>query len=217
MATESAGASPKSLSCDTLEIKRIVRLEPLSWTHLPGLRRACEGAREPVPHSLADVPTPDTVEGFIEHSLKRAESGQYLPFAHVDPVAGRVLGHTAYLSPRWFSDGRLLAVEVGSSWLAPQARGTAVNSASKLAMFAHAFEVWQVARVDIKTDARNERARAGIAAVGGRFEGVLRAWQPSAADGEEGRTRDTAMYSITADEWPIVEQSLQDRITRKLL
>lgn len=104
---------------------------------------------------------------------------------------------------------------MGSTWLTPAARGTAVNSGSKLALFAWAFEEWGVARLDIKTDARNDRARAGIAAVGGRFEGVLRSWQPSAADGEDGRPRDTAMFSITADEWPEARRALEERVARK--
>jgi RimJ/RimL family protein N-acetyltransferase len=191
----------------------LLRLEPLDPGHLPGLREAAVGARDRP--SMADVPTPGTIEAFVARSLARAEDGQYVPFAQIDLASGRIVGHTAYLSPRFFADGRLLAVEVGSSWLAPAARGTALNSASKLVLFAHAFEDWDVARLDIKTDARNERARAGIAAVGGRFEGVLRAWQPSQADGENGAPRDTAIFSITAGEWPGVRARLSDRVERK--
>ena len=70
-------------------------------------------------------------------------------------------------------------------------------------------------RVDLKTDERNERARAGIVAVGATFEGVLRNWQPSAAPGEEGLPRDTAMHSIISDEWPATKRMLRERIESK--
>ena len=82
-------------------------------------------------------------------------------------------------------DGRLYAVEIGSSWLSPAVRGTAINPAAKLLLMTQAFEDWGVVRLDIKTDARNEVARRAIAGTGARFEGVLHAWQPSLAPGEE--------------------------------
>lgn len=192
----------------------LVRLEPLSPEHVPGLELAAEGAR--ATPSYATVPTPAGVRAYVEHNLQRQAGGGYLPFAQVEVASGRILGHTAFLTPRTWPDGHLLAVEVGSSWLAPDMRGTAVNSASKMLLLAHAFDDWQVERVDIKTDVRNSAARAGIRAVGARFEGILRNWQPSLADGEEGRPRDTAMFSVTATEWPGVRAHLQERITTKL-
>jgi RimJ/RimL family protein N-acetyltransferase len=71
-----------------------------------------------------------------------------------------------------------------------------------------------VARVDIKTDARNERSRRAILGLGARFEGVLRSWSESWAPGEEGRLRDSAMYSVIAAEWPSCEKHLRDRLGR---
>ena len=47
------------------------------------------------------------------------------------------------------------------------------------------------------------------------FEGVLRAWQPSLAPGEEGRTRDTAMFAMTPEQWPGVRTRLVERIERR--
>jgi len=191
----------------------IVRLEPLTTAHVPALAQASRGAR--ATPSYATVPDPETVADYVRHNLERAATGTYLPFAQVDAGTGRVLGHTAYLTPRPLPDGRLLAVEIGSSWLAPDVRGTAVNTSSKLLLFTHAFEVWQVARVDVKTDVRNSAARAGIRSIGARFEGILRNWQPSLADGEEGRPRDTAMFSVVAAEWPEVREHLLARIAEK--
>lgn len=191
----------------------LLRLEPLSREHVSGLERAASGERES--RGFALVPTAETAAAYVGHSLARAAGGDYFPFAQVLP-GGRVVGHTAFLGPRFWPDGEaLLAVEVGSSWLHPSVQGSVVNTVAKLLLFTHAFEPWAAARVDIKTDERNERARAGIVAVGATFEGVLRNWQPSAAPGEESWPRNTAMHSITSDEWPATKRLLNARIERK--
>ena len=208
--TESHTTSP-ILTCGALA-GNIVRLEPLSPEHVPGLQMAAEGAAT---SPFATVPAPETVEDYVAHSLARRDTGAYAPFAQVEVATGRVVGHTAYLTPRWMPDGRLFAVEVGSSWLSPTARGTAINPAAKLLLLTQALEDWGVDRVDIKTDARNEVARGAIAALGATFEGVLRAWQPSLAPGEEGRTRDTAMFAMTPEQWPGVRTRLVERIERR--
>ena len=208
--TESHTTSPV-LTCGALA-GNIVRLEPLTPEHVPGLQMAAEAAAT---SPFATVPSPETVEDYVAHSLARRDTGAYAPFAQVEVATGRVVGHTAYLTPRWMPDGRLFAVEIGSSWLSPTARGTAINPAAKLLLLTQALEDWGVDRVDIKTDARNEVARGAIAALGATFEGVLRAWQPSLAPSEEGRTRDTAMFAITPEQWPGVRTRLVERIERR--
>ena len=208
--TESHTTSPV-LTCGVLA-GNIVRLEPLTPEHVPGLQRAAEDATTT---PFATVPAPGEVEDYVTRSLARRSTGTYAPFAQVEVATGRVVGHTAYLTPRWMPDGRLFAVEVGSSWLSPTVRGTAVNPAAKLLLLAQALEDWGVDRVDIKTDARNEVARGAIVALGATFEGVLRAWQPSLAPGEEGRTRDTAMFAITPEQWPGVRTRLAERIEKR--
>ena len=208
--TESHATSPV-LTCGVLE-GGIVRLEPLTPEHVPGLQLAAEAAAT---SPFATVPAPETVEDYVAHSLARRDTGTYAPFAQVEVATGRVVGHTAYLTPRWMPDGRLFAVEVGSSWLSPTARGTAINPAAKLLLLTQALEDWGVDRVDIKTDARNAVARGAIAALGATFEGILHAWQPSLAPGEEGRTRDTAMFAITPQQWPGVRTRLVERIERR--
>jgi len=192
----------------------VVRLEPLTREHEAGLVAAVEGSRST--YSWTSVPTVETVGEYVETQLARAAAGILAPFVQIEVATDRVVGHTSYLTPRWTAAGRLYAIEVGTTWLSARVQGTALNSAAKLMLFRHAFEEWGVDRVDLKTDARNDQSRAGIAAVGGRFEGVLRAWQPSAVAGEEDQLRDTAMFSITAAEWPGVRGMLRDRIARKL-
>jgi RimJ/RimL family protein N-acetyltransferase len=148
------------------------------------------------------------VDGYIEEQLGRAG---LMPFAQMSSAQGRAVGVTAYWDPRQLPAG-LYAVNVGFTWLAASAQGTGLNTESKYLLFRHAFEQWRVARVDLTTDARNARSRAAIAAVGARLEGVLRSWSRSWAPGEEGRLRDTAMFSVVAADWPATRAGLEARL-----
>jgi RimJ/RimL family protein N-acetyltransferase len=96
------------------------------------------------------------------------------------------------------------ACEIGYTWLTRSAIRTAANTEAKLLMLTHAFEAWQVLRVCLHTDVRNERSRAAIERIGGRFEGILRAHRMAA----DYIARDSARYSIVASEWPAVKQRL---------
>jgi N-acetyltransferase len=104
------------------------------------------------------------------------------------------------------------AVEIGSTWLTPSAQRTPINTEAKFLLLAYAFESWCVERVQIKTDAENERSRAAILRLGAHFEGVLRAYQPSMA--RPGKPRDTAMYALTRADWPDVRAHLQGLLAR---
>ena len=101
-------------------------------------------------------------------------------------------------------------VEIGATFLAASAQRTPVNTEAKLLMLTHAFEVWGVLRVSLKTDARNERSRAAIERLGARYDGTLRRHMP--AYGPGGGPRDSAFFSILSEEWPEVKSRLQSRL-----
>ena len=82
-----------------------------------------------------------------------------------------------------------------------------------LLLMEYAFEVLGVARVDFKTDARNDGSRRALAGLGATFEGVLRSFSPSRVPGEEGRLRDSAMCSLLAGEWPDTRERLRRRLS----
>ncbi|MFC6082252.1 GNAT family N-acetyltransferase [Sphaerisporangium aureirubrum] len=193
----------------------LVRLEPLGRRHVDELVVAVEEGREA--YGFTWVPRASEVEGYVDGRLARAAAGELAPYAQVEKGSGRVVGVTAYCDPRlWPGRGELCAVEVGSTWLAASAQGTGVNLEAKFLLFRHVFESWGVARVDLQTDARNERSRGAIESVGARLEGVLRNWSRSRAPGEDGRLRDSAVYSIIADEWPDCRAMLEKRLARVL-
>jgi RimJ/RimL family protein N-acetyltransferase len=158
----------------------------------------------PVQKDLASMNT------YVEDLLVDRDAGLIVPFAQVDVSDGRAVGVTRFMTFRFRGDEtRPFAVEIGGTWLAASAQRSPVNTEAKLLLLTQAFDVWNVTRVDFKSDARNERSRAAILRIGASFEGVLRRWQPSMVVGEEDLYRDTAMYSVLDSEWPVVRARLQ--------
>ena len=129
----------------------------------------------------------------------------WLPFATV--VDGRALGSTSYGNVR--EQDRV--VEIGNTWLAPEAWGSGANVEAKLLMLEHAFEDEGFLRVEFKTDAKNERSRAALAALPAEFEGVFRKHMLVRG----GERRDSAWYSVIDDDWPAVKAALRERLAGK--
>jgi N-acetyltransferase len=188
-----------------------VRLEPLVPDHVPGLVAAAAEDRSNYQWTMV----PDG-EGELRATIENAErervAGARLAFATVRLPEEVIVGSTSFLDPqRWSrSDPNrpFDSIEIGATWLAASAQRTAINTEAKFLMFEHAFGIWNVHRVVLNTDERNERSRAAIARVGATFEGVLRGFRY----GVEGTPRNTATFSVTAREWPEVRARLEARI-----
>jgi N-acetyltransferase len=197
----------KSIDAVVLEGSQ-VRLEPLNPAHVPGLMLAAEEDRSA--YGWTTVPRAGEVADYVATAL--ATDGM-TPFAQIRLSDGAPVGCTAYWDPRaWPGREDLCAVNIGWTWLAASAQRTGINAEAKLMLLTHAFEEVGLARVDLTTDARNQRSRQAIGRLGARFEGVLRNWSRSHAPGEEGKLRDTAMFSVTDTEWPAVKSALTERI-----
>jgi RimJ/RimL family protein N-acetyltransferase len=123
-------------------------------------------------------------------------------------AAGAVAGVSCFLDvvP---NDARL---EIGATAYHPAVWGSAVNPDVKLALLGCAFDELEAGRVQLKTDVRNTRSQRAIAALGARYEGTLRRYQRRA----DGTVRDTAMFSITAEDWPAARQAITDRRDARL-
>jgi RimJ/RimL family protein N-acetyltransferase len=185
----------------------LVRLEPLSMSHGEALALSAEEDRGA--YGFTRVPRAWQVEEYLAAHFERAQTGKLVPFAQVRQRDGRAVGCTAYWDPRlWPGRSELCAIEIGWTWLAASAQRTGINAEAKLLLFEHAFETLGVARVDLKTDARNEQSRHAIERLGARFEGVLRHWSQSHAPGEEGLLRDSAIFSVISSEWPATKATL---------
>ena len=184
---------------------RHVRLEPLSLEHVPAL---CEVGIDPElwRWTLTSIRTPEQMRAYVETALRERDEGRSLPFATVDAASGTAIGSTRFGSVS-LEDGR---VEIGWTWVARPWQRTPANTEAKYLMLRHAFETLGCARVELKTDALNERSRAAILRVGATQEGVLRKHMRS----QEGRMRDTVYFSILDDEWPAVRAGLEARLAR---
>jgi RimJ/RimL family protein N-acetyltransferase len=196
-----------------------VRLEPLGPEHLDALQAILEGPRDTF--GLTSVPRSRSgLEDYLGVALEEQRRTAALPFATCDARSGRVVGTTRFGNIEFWvippgsdlarSPGVPHAVEIGWTWLAPDAQRTAINTEAKRLMLAHAFERWAVHRVSLKTDARNLRSRTAIERLGARLDGVLRAHSPAADRG----ARDTAYYSMLAREWPDTRARLDARLAR---
>jgi RimJ/RimL family protein N-acetyltransferase len=204
-------AVPPLLEPPTLTGER-VRIEPLTLDHVDDLVVAAADNRDT--YDWTTVPDGrDSVDRYARGLLALADAGEWVPFVQVATDTGRAVGMTNYLTLRYDGAAPLpYAVEVGGTWLAHSAQRTGINVEAKLLLFTHAFDVWGVGRVDLKTDARNARSRAAIEGVGATFEAVLRSWQPSHAKGERGLLRDTAMHAVVSADWPDVRAHLEARL-----
>ena len=190
-----------------------VRLEPLQLEHAAELVQA--GNRDRSTYGFTPVPADlPTMEQYISGLLADTERDTVLPFVQRRLPGGDLVGCTRYLNIQWYPNRTPPAeVEIGGTWLAGDAQRTPLNSEAKLLLLTHAFEVWEVFRVAICTDARNERSRAAIERLGATFEGILRSHRMNSGHlTEPGLPRDTAAYSIVAAEWPAIRTRLKERL-----
>ena len=179
-----------------------VQLEPLTARHRDGLAAAV--GSDPSEFPLAGpVSGGSTLAGWMEQAETEAAEGARLPFAVLSD--GLLAGSSSYLdiAP---AEGR---IEIGHTWYGAPWRGTRLNPTAKLLLLEHAFEMLGATRVQLKTDARNERSRRAIAGIGATFEGILRK-HSRRADGPG--LRDVAMFSVTDDDWPRVRELLEQRL-----
>lgn len=191
---------------------RHVTLTPLSMDDVAGLVRASAGDRSTFGWSIVPETT-DEMAKVVRRLLVERDQRSAVPFATRRSDTFEAIGMTRFLTLRWYFERDYPdAAEIGGTFLTSAAQRTAANTEAKLLMLTHAFDVWGVRRVDLKTDERNERSRRAIERIGGRFEGILRNWQAAQVEGEEGRTRNSAMYSILPSEWPEVRVQLEDRL-----
>jgi RimJ/RimL family protein N-acetyltransferase len=151
------------------------------------------------------VPSPEGMAAEIERRLKLRGVGSMLPFTVLD-AAGRVVGMTTYMN----IDAANRHVEIGSTWTAASAQRTPLNTQCKRLLLGHAFEALDCIAVEFRTHRLNTQSRRAIERLGAQLDGILRAHLRCA----DGSLRDTAVYSITAAEWPAVRSHLDWQLAR---
>ena len=179
-----------------------VTLEPLAPAHATGLAEAVEDGR------LYDLwftnePEAKDVPAYIDGALAKQAKGEQLAFA-VRDAGGRIVGTTRYYelvpdTPR---------LQIGYTWLSPSAQRSEVNSAAKLLLLGHAFDVLRCASVGLQTSWFNLASRAAIARLGAKEEGITR----NHVRHRDGTLRDTVNFSILDTEWACVKRNLLARL-----
>ena len=184
---------------------RIVRLEPLAPEHEEALWEASRDPRTWRWLSVVQPQTRDEWSAYVQQALDAAAEGREIPFVTISHE--QVVGSTRFLALK--PEHRSL--EIGWTWLDPSAWGTGANVEAKLLQLEYAFETLECRRVELKTDALNERARAALEALGTTFEGIHRKHMLV----RDGENRDSAWYSVVDDEWPTVRAHLERRLAAK--
>lgn len=184
---------------------RFLRLQPFA----PALKEEVRAAVDCDPETWAIMPVNPMGAGFDAYwaATCGAPPGERMAYAIRRSNDDRVIGMSTYYTGLVSQGG----VEIGTSFLHPDARGGPANPEAKLLLLDHAFNSG-AARVQFRVDTRNRRSQAAVAKLGAVREGVLRrdrlTWT--------GYIRDTVVFSILDHEWPQVKAQLQARVDRLL-
>jgi RimJ/RimL family protein N-acetyltransferase len=196
-----------------------VRLEALEQRHIEPLLSAASNAGDLYRWTTVPAGIPEMTR-YVNAAIEGRNAGTILPFATVRQSDGAVIGSTRFFDMERFAwpaghqrHGRPCpdVCEIGYTWLSPSSIRTPANTEAKLLMLTHAFEVWNLMRVCLHTDERNERSRAAIERIGGKFEGILRAHRMAS----DHIARNSARYSIMASEWAEVKRLLTERLQNR--
>jgi RimJ/RimL family protein N-acetyltransferase len=181
----------------------LVRLEPLDGEHREPLRSI---SGEPEIWQWIDrrVTEGEGFDAWFDERLAGRAAGAEHGFATLRAATGEPLGSSSFLAPRPVHGG----VEIGNTWLNPSAWRSGANVEAKLLMLGFAFEELGCMRVELKTDARNERSRGAMEALPAKFEGIFRKHMLMPVTG----VRDSAYFSIVDDEWAAVRENLERRL-----
>lgn len=181
---------------------RFVRLEPYAEDLKAEVRAALD--QDPDAWSIMSITAyGEAFETWWSGAMTGMASGKRIPFAVRRLSDGKIVGTTSFHDPRPGHRG----VEIGYTFIAPEARSGPVNPEAKLLLLQEAFGAGAL-RVEFFVDSRNARSQAAVTKLGAVREGVLRAHKVTYT----GYVRDTVVFSITQAEWPVVRERLEARL-----
>ena len=164
-----------------------LRLERLAEHHRALLKAACAKDVDIWPIYSVSY-DPDHFDAQFDDLIARPAT---YPFAVLQ--AGRLVGMTAFLRHM----PALQTLEIGNSYIIPFLRGSGFNARVKRLLLDRAFACG-IRRVEFRVDDRNARSKAAVLTLGAKLDGVIRAERITWT----GHVRDTALFSILAEDWP---------------
>lgn len=198
---------PARIPVGTPLVGQLVRLDPMAPGDAEGLfplmsDPAAFGSGYPFETAHADLARTRQFVG------ARMAPGAHPYTVRVEsPRLGEV-GAVAGISSFTEIDTRNEKLQLGWTFYGRRYWATGVNTETKLLLLSHAFDDLGFGRVKLQADVRNTRSRAAIARLGAHFEGVAR----RDVLREDGTWRDTAVYSITVDDWQTCRATLEERL-----
>jgi RimJ/RimL family protein N-acetyltransferase len=146
------------------------------------------------------------MEQMINTAVIEREKGTQYAFTVFDDN-NQIVGSTRFLDISLAHH----SVEIGWTWYHPNVWRTKVNTECKLLLLKHAFENWNLTRVQFKTDSRNIRSQNAIARLGAVREGTLRKDRLI----DDGYIRNTVYFSIIRDEWAVAKKEIEGKLQKK--
>ena len=143
----------------------------------------------------------------LEAAYAERAQGLQAPFAIIDAQTGKLAGSTRLYAMQ----PEHKKLEIGWTWLHPDHWATGLNLECKYLLLGYCFESLGALRVQLKTDVLNERSKAAIQKIGGRFEGILR----NDMLRDNGTRRNSAYYSLIEEEWPEAKANLERLMGRE--
>jgi len=186
-----------------LENDRVL-LRPLAMTDMDLLMNFSLNESDLWTYSLTPASGIENLERYISKAIYDRKEGKSYPFLVIDKATNEVAGST-----RFYDYNALYkTVQLGYTWYGKKFQGTGLNKHCKYLLLNHAFESWQMERVEFRADATNKRSIAAMKSIGCIEEGVLR----SNCSSPNGR-RDSIVLSILKNEWQEgVKQLLESKL-----
>ena len=180
-----------------------VKLAPLEMKYLDELYEAASDESLWL-WTMDIIKSKDDLRRYVETALDEQTRKVSLPFVTIEKSSNKIVGSTRFGNV----DVKNRKTEIGWTWINPRWQRSVVNTEAKLLMLSHAFEIWDCVRVELKTDALNEKSRTAISRLGAKEEGILRRHLITDA----GRFRDTVYFSIIDSEWQTVKANLNEKL-----
>jgi len=172
---------------DVRPLYAIIEKYPDIWTYL-----------------IAKMDCMEDMERLVEESIEKYKKRIDLPFTVIDQTTNEIVGTTRLYNVS--IDCK--TAELGHTWYSPIVQRTSVNTECKYMMLRYAFEELGMLRVQIKTDARNEKSQRAIERLGAVKEGVTR----NERQLPNGYVRDAVVYSIISADWPSIKEQLENKL-----
>lgn len=186
-----------------------VALKPLELSHIEGLYQAGQDLSIWQWMSFNFCGSLKDTQTWVTSCIENTHEGRQQAFVIIDKKKDKIVGTTSYLN----IEPANKAIEIGFTFLAPEAQRSQINRRCKLLLLSHAFETLEVNRVALQTHEHNSQSRNAILGIGAQFEGILRMCRIY----QDGSVRSSAFYSVIKPQWPDTKSRLVDKINHHLI